>query len=191
MQKRHIMSKQSSKTRRMRLPWGYREIRKDLGPFLRNCRFERNYEGDRSQAAVANRISISRESLSRIERGHREPSYDTLYNLMGLFQIEWHEIATRGESSRPCRHYATELRQDLGCALRAGRLLEGLTLQALAEHTGMSASQLSRIERSQSARSRVIEIETSDRDRPIDDKTAFRFTNKELARLAKMGEDYV
>lgn len=188
MQKRHIMSKQSSKLRQMQLPRGFNQIRKDLGAFLQRCRFEKDYEGARSQAAVAGRVGISRESLSRIERGHRQPSYDTLYELMRLFEFDWGEIATKGESLRPSRRYAAERRQDLGCALRAGRLEGGLTLQALAEQTGMSVSQLSRIERSQSTRSRVIEIHASDRDRPIDDKTVFKFTNSVLARLAEKGE---
>lgn len=182
------MSRQSSKIRQMLLPRDFSEIREGLGAFLRKCRFEKDYEGGRSQAAVAKRVGISRGSLSRIERGHRHPCYGTLHELMRLYQFDWGEIATKGESLRPSRRYAAELRQDLGCALRAGRLEEGLTLRALAKQTGMSVSQLSRIERSQSTRSRVIEIQASDRDRPIDDETVFTFTDRVLARLAEKGK---
>lgn len=188
MQKHHIMMTQFSKKRQMQLPRGFGELRDDLGLILRTCRIENDYDGCRTQAAVASCVGISRESLSRIERGHRQPSYDTLLKLMSLFKLDGPEITKMGKSSRPFLHYAVELRQDLGCALRAGRLEEGLTLQALAEMTGMSVSQLSRIERSQSTRSRVIEIQASDGDRPIDDKTVFKFTNRVLARLAKKGE---
>ena len=180
--------KQFSKRRQMQLPRDFGELRDDLGLTLRKCRLKNDYDGSTTQAAVASRVGISRESLSRIERGQRQPSFETLRKLMGLFKLDGPEITTMGKSPRPFLHYAAERRQDLGCALRAGRLEEGLTLQALAEQTGMSVSQLSRIERSQSTRSRVIEIQTSDRDRPIDDKTVFKFTNSVLARLAEKGE---
>jgi transcriptional regulator with XRE-family HTH domain len=188
MQKRHIMMKQSSKKRQMQLPRDFGELRDDLGLILRKCRLKNDYSGCRTQAAVASRVGISRESLSRIERGQRQPSFDTLSKLMGLFKLDGPEITKKVQGSRPFLHYAVERRQDLGWALRAGRLEEGFTLQALAEQTGMSVSQLSRIERSQSTRSRVIEIQASDRDRPIDDKTVFKFTNRVLARLAEKGE---
>lgn len=175
------------KESRMRLPRGYAKLHHNLGAFIRRCRLENDYDCGRSQADVAKRVGISRESLSRIEKGHRWPSYDTLYEIMGLFNLEWDEIAVKGGSARPARHYATELRQDLGCALRAGRREEGMTLRVLSEKTGISSSQLSRIERAQNVQSRVLYmIDTGDAGQP-NDRTIFRFNHSELTRLAEKG----
>ena len=175
------------KKKEMILPAGFAELRRDLGAIIRRRRMEHERGRGLRQAEVADLIGIARESLSRIESGRRSPSYDTLYEIMGLFDLEWHDVAIKGESSRPARRYATENRQDLGAALRAGRIEEGLSLQALAEKVGISCSQLSRIERAQSTRSRVLEI-LPDGDPQLNDDPVFQFRDAEFARLAEIGQ---
>jgi transcriptional regulator with XRE-family HTH domain len=168
----------------MRLPTGYAELRKDLGTYLRKCRTEPEMGEALTQAEVAALASISREGLSRIENGRQWPSFATLYRLMGLFSLDWHQVAIEGKGIRPSHHYAPDPLQDLGAELRAGRLAEGLSLQDLGKRVGLSGAQLSRIERAQCTRSKVIAVE---RFGPEDDDLVFRFSHPELCRLAERG----
>lgn len=171
----------------MRLPEGFAELRDDLGEIIRHNRLNYQNDGRLRQSELAALVGISRESLSRIERGHGWPNYDTLHKIMGLLDLEWDMVATRGKTARPSRHYAPEYLQDLCSALRAGRLQEGLTLQDLAKKTGISCSQLSRIERAQITRSRKLQVVETGSGRQLDEYTVFRFTHPELDRLARMG----
>ncbi|WP_369815862.1 helix-turn-helix domain-containing protein [Erythrobacter sp. QSSC1-22B] len=171
----------------MLLPRGFSELRHDLGVIIRRHRLAHGSDGGLSQAEMAQLIGISRETLSRIESGCRWPSYDTLDKIIGLFEVEWDVVAIKGASDRPSRHHAPDCRQDLGLALRAGRLHERLSLRALAERTGISYSQLSRIERAESTRSRVVDTRVDSGSGKIDDDTTFQFTHPELARLAEKG----
>lgn len=175
------------KESRMRLPEGFAELRHDLGAIIRCGRLAYATNGGLSQAEMAELVGISRETLSRIESGRRWPSYDTLERIIGLFGLEWEAVAMKGKSVRPFRHYGPECLQDLGSALRAGRLQEGLSLRILAEQTGISYSQLSRIERAESTRSRVIHALVDSGSGKIDDETTFQFTHPELDRLAERG----
>lgn len=168
----------------MRFPMGYAELRKDLGAYLRKCRIEQEIGEALTQAEVAALAGISREGLSRIENSKQWPSYDTLYRLMGVFNLEWDQVAIKGEGVRPPRHYAPDPLQDLGAALRAGRLAEGLSLHELAQRVGVSCAQLSRIERAQCTRSGVLAIERSG---PGEDDLVVAFTHTELCRLAERG----
>lgn len=173
----------------MLLPRGFCALREDLGDIIRERRLAHESGAGLSQQELADIAGIRRESLSRIEKGRRWPSYDALYRIMDVLNLEWHHIAHKGASERPARLYAPERRQDLGSALRAGRLKEGLTLQELALRTGLSASQLSRLERSQSVRSGLLEmIDPGKPVRPDEPPNpVFQFIHPELARLAECG----
>lgn len=175
------------KKSRMRLPRGFTELRHDLGAIIRRRRLGYGRNGGLSQARMAELIGISRETLSRIESGRRWPSYDTLDKIIGLFDLEWDVVAIEGACDRPSRHHAPDCRQDLGSALRAGRLQEGLSLRALADRIGICHSQLSRIERSESIRSGVLDTLVDSGSGKIDDDTVFEFNHPELARLAEKG----
>lgn len=132
-------------------------------------------------------LGVSRETLSRIEHGFRWPSYPTIYKIMGLLGIEWETIAVRGTNVAPALIYASDNRQDLGDALRNGRIKERKSLQVVADVVGLSVSQLSRIERSQSTRGRLIESIGGKLWQSDDDRFEFSFTHPELNRLAKKG----
>ncbi|QWC56494.1 helix-turn-helix domain-containing protein [Erythrobacter sp. 3-20A1M] len=174
---------------RMLLPRDFCALRENLGDIIRERRLAYENGTGLSQQELADIAGIRRESLSRIESGRRWPSYDALYQIMGVLSLEWHDIAHKGVSERPARLYASERRQDLGSALRAGRLKEGLTLQELARRTGLSASQLSRLERSQSVRSGLLKM--IDPGKPVrpgePPDPVFQFVHPELARLVKSG----
>lgn len=174
---------------RMLLPDGFCALRDDLGEIIYMRRKAHDGGGGLSQQGLANIAGIRRESLSRIENGHRWPSYDALYRIMDVLDLEWHELAHKGPSERPARFYAPERRQNLGSALRTGRHMEMLTLKDLARRTGLSVSQLSRIERSQSISSRL--LERIDTGKPVGPgevaDPVFSFIHPELARLAAVG----
>jgi len=109
--------------------------------------------------AFANDIGISRGALSRIENERAWPGPETLSRIMDAFEIDWPVVAERGENPGP--HPRTpntwqEGQQASHCAaLRRERRELGWTLAVLARRSGLSASQLSRIERGQIARSTV------------------------------------
>ena len=174
---------------RMLLPEGFCALRNDLGDIIREKRLAYESNTGLSQQELADIAGIRRESLSRIESGRRWPSYDALFQIMGVLSLEWHHIAHKGANERPARLYAPERRQDLGSALRAGRLEERLTLQELARRTGLSASQLSRLERSQSVRSGLLEMIDPGEPAKAGEEAdpVFQFIHPELARLVKSG----
>ncbi|MFD1789230.1 helix-turn-helix domain-containing protein [Sphingomonas floccifaciens] len=171
---------------RMRLPEGFVELRADLGNILRDRRKSENIP----LKNLAADVGITRESLSRIERGRRCPGYDTLYRIMGQLGLEWHQIAIRGRAERPARHFPRNEREenleDLGAMLRKGRKAAGLSLRALAAECALSYSRLSRIERGQSRYSDVLEEDPD--DAMLDpDRRRLRFSHPRLAGLAERG----
>ena len=189
MQNRHIAKSRTMKKVRMLLPKGFCALRENLGDIIRERRLAYESGTGLSQQELADIAGIRRESLSRIENGRRWPSYDALYRIMGELNLEWHDIAHKGASESPARLYAPERRQDLGSALRAGRLAEKLTLEELATRTGHSASQLSRIERSQSIRSGLLEMVDPGKPAKAGEESdpVFQFIHPELSRLVKSG----
>ncbi|MET3726416.1 helix-turn-helix domain-containing protein [Sphingomonas trueperi] len=151
----------------MRLPRGFRRLRDDLGAIIRAYR-----RGDRGTGypvapkVFASNIGISRGALSRIENERAWPGPDTLSRIMDAFEIDWPVVAEVGENLGP--HLKTPntwqegQRANLCTALRQGRQELGWTLAELARRSGLSASQLSRIERGQIARSAVLTLESED-----------------------------
>lgn len=78
--------------RRMRLPQGYSVLRPDLGSLIREKRAARKL----GQKVLAHEIKVSRETLSRIERGKQIPRPQVLSRLIGELDLEWDELAVRG-----------------------------------------------------------------------------------------------
>ncbi len=177
------------KNLRMLLPEGFSELRQDVGKIIRERRMAHEFGTGLSQQELAEIAGIARENLSRIENGRQWPSYDALCKIMGLFDLEWDHIAYKSEGARPARRYAPERRQNLGNALRIGRLHEGITLEELAGRTGLSCSQLSRVERSQSIHSRLLEVIDARAPLTADEEPdpVFQFVHPELALLAEIG----
>jgi transcriptional regulator with XRE-family HTH domain len=184
MQQRHIWNKKMQK-KSVRIPKGYAKLRDDLGKILKSARLNYDEGTGCTQTQLAERVGISRESLSRIENG-RVPVYETLCDLMIRLGLKWDDVAIEGESSGSSYHYSPEYRHFLGESLRKGRRAVGLTLRDLAAEVGISFSQLSRIERAQSTRSALIKVRDTGCDRNLDE-CIFEFSNERLKKLADRG----
>lgn len=145
---------------RMRLPAGFCELRADLGAIIRKYRRGEAGRGKSIAPKVfAAQVGISRVALSRIENDRAWPRPETLARMMAAFELDWPEVAEAGPNPGPSpRTPNTEQdgqQADLCDNLRWGRRRLGWTLAELARRSGVSASQLSRIERGQIARSAV------------------------------------
>ncbi|MGN8000488.1 helix-turn-helix domain-containing protein [Sphingomonas sp. 22176] len=85
---------------------------------------------------------------------------------MSAFEIDWTEVGARGPnpgvSSRTPNTWQENQRANLCDPLRQGRRELRWTLAELARRSGLSASQLSRIERGQIARSAVFALHPED-----------------------------
>lgn len=143
----------------MRLPRGYIALRVDLGDILRAARRgDAGRDFGHKQETLAALVGISRITLSRIERGRATPRMDTLNRLMAAFDLKTVDVAVRGQGATPALLAADTIRADkeadLGAALRDWRRELGLSLAVVVAAAGVSASQLSRIERGQSRYSR-------------------------------------
>lgn len=136
-------------------PLRYAAFRSDLGSVLRAQR-----KADQiKQQTLADAIGIQRSSLSAIENGRAWPLPDTLEGLMRELDLDWSMVLKKGATKPPDQEVGgtddADRRLDLGRALRSGRLQEGSSLRQVAERCGLSAAQLSRLERGQATRSRV------------------------------------
>ena len=175
------------KAYRYRLPEGFVALKNNVGELLRNAR-EASFEyGEMPRREFAQLVGVSRETLSRIENGARWPSYRTLMEIMGLLRIEWSHIAIKGTSLKKPIRATPEVCCQLGEALRAGRESAELTLRQLAERTGISAAQLSRIENGLFVRGGHIEILPGEGKKRFDDCTIVRFTHPVLEYHAQLG----
>lgn len=175
------------KTLRARLPKGFSALKDDVGKTLRAARDESAEYGAMTAEEFAKCVGISRQTLSSIENGKRWPSYSTLERIMLLLSIEYDAIAFKEPSDRaPIPDYP-DVCAVLGCALREGRIKRKLNLRQLSVLTGISVSQLSRIERGQFSRGKYVELKFFDGVKEIDDDTIVRFTHPELDALAASG----
>lgn len=175
-----------ARSSRSRFPPGFVGFRPDLGSFLKRRR--QTLYG--KQQTLADAIGLARPSLSAIENGHAFPLPDTVAGLMRELSLTWPMMLVAGETDRIPRtidHTAgADQRLDLGQSLREGRRLEGLKLRKVAERCGMSAAQLSRIERAEHRRSSAYEDEPDDAGLPVEYRR-IRFRNPELRRLSMLG----
>ncbi|MEL7691480.1 helix-turn-helix transcriptional regulator [Citromicrobium bathyomarinum] len=175
----------------MRLPENYACLKPGLGDFLA----QRRKAQGRRQKEVAYELGINRVNLSRMEKGHLTPSYETLSRMMDVLRFEWKHVAVEGPSPHGNRRYLSGQLDRMGKALRAGREKEGRKLRDLANTVGLSYSQLSRIERGLISYSRVISVRfvgkrpSPDEVDPDKDQTwrIFEFAHPELVRLAALG----
>lgn len=136
-------------------PRRYAGFRLDLGAVLKARRKALRIK----QQTLADAIGIQRSSLSAIENDHVWPLPDTLEGLMRELDLDWSTVLEGGLTKPPAQQVDTadyaDDRLDLGGALRSGRRKEGSTLRQVAERCGLSAAQLSRLERGEATRSRV------------------------------------
>lgn len=180
-------SSERAMTSRFRLPKGFVRLKPEMGIVLRRLR---EAEG-MTQAELARTVGLSRESLSRIERGLAVPRPLALDALLAELLSDWGAIAERGKTSRAAIYFdgsrQGDLREELGRNLRAGRRRARLSLRGLSALCGMSAAQLSRIERGEGVRSAAYEFDPSDTSVRARDQRQ-RFAHPVLARLAEAGK---
>lgn len=172
----------------MRLPEGFSALKDDVGKIIRKARETSEDHRHKSMEQFADHVGISRQTLSSIENGARWPSYAALEALMGALDIEWHEIADKGDGGRPPIPHYPDVCAELGGALRKGRQRKKLTLQQLSALTGMSDSQLSRIERGQFRGSKCVEVIFADGMKDYDNDAVVRFNDRVLDKLAECGD---
>lgn len=169
---------------RPRPPLRYAGFRLDLGAVLRARRKALRIK----QATLADAICVQRSSLSAIENGHAWPLPDTLEGLMSELDLDWSMVLKKGAPKPPDQEVGgtddADRRLDLGRALRSGRLQEGSSLWQVAERCGLSAAQLSRLERGQATRSRVYA-------KDLQGGWPVGFKDPELQRLYLLGDEAV
>jgi transcriptional regulator with XRE-family HTH domain len=174
---------------RLLLPKGSGRLRSDLGAFLKRRRQGRlDSEPFGTQAQIARRVGITRQTLSEIERGAAWPGPATLDALLDILDLGWehvaHPIASGGDpltfvndmpgggrlaempagSAPACHRTFLEGPRGnqiiaFGEAIREARAGRGLTLVEAATAAGISAALLSRLERGQLARSGVFRFD--------------------------------
>ncbi len=170
---------------RMLLPQGAVRLRADLGAFLKRHR-RGEFEGEAfgTQAEIAARVGVTRQTLSDIERGVAWPGPATLDTLLDILGLGWEHVAHTvasdadqrymvndmpgGERLAPVpaeeapRRHRTFLEGDkgnqivaLGERMKFARQRQGMTLVEAAHAAGISAALFSRLERGQLQRSKV------------------------------------
>ncbi len=169
----------------MIFPPGYCTLKKGFGRIIMRKRLTASERHLRSKKELAFQIGINSQTLTRIENGKQRPSRNTLDALMKVLEFDWDEIARKGRSSKGAPPNLPENLANLCKGLRIGRRMERLRLEDVAGMTGMSISQLSRIERGLMERSEQFEIDWPDGVRKQDDDTRYRFKHPELSRLVK------
>lgn len=173
---------------RTRLLPGLVALHGDLGDRLREARNGPKGEGiGHKQEMLAHAAGISRSTLSRIEKGHVRPRMDTLERLMAALDITNVVVGEPGLVGAGQLMSPRSIRDakdaDLGARLREQRRLLRLSIAEVAAAAGcVSAAQLSRVERGQSRRSRLIAWCTGDPDLRGDDRPRI-FVNPVLDEL--------
>ena len=186
--------KNESPPARMRLPEGFSHLRADLEQILKDHRTDvTGVVGPISQDALALSVGITRVALSRIENGHTWPQGSTLDRNMHELELGWPQVAIAGDSGRPPLLFDGSLQGTktyrLCQRLRLERGALGWSLAELSRRSGVSAAQLSRIERAQGGRSGVLTWHPDDINvRPRDRRVVF--SNPVLADLAAGRFDY-
>jgi transcriptional regulator with XRE-family HTH domain len=168
---------------RMRLPEGFSHLCADLG----HRTGVRGVVDPISQHKLACSVGISRVGLSRIENGHTLPQGSTLDRIMEELELDWSQVAIAGDSGRPALLFDGSLQgtkiYQLCQSLRLERKALGWSLAELSRRSGVSAAQLSRIERAQGGRSGVLTWHPHDLGKVPEDRRVV-FGNPILADLA-------
>ncbi|MBA4762980.1 MAG: helix-turn-helix transcriptional regulator [Sphingomonas sp.] len=172
-----------------RLPSGLTGLRADFGARLRRHRRDEGL----TQADLAGLTGLGRGTVSRIESGRVQPRPDTIDQILGVLQLDMGRVAVttrRMGSGRSARYFdgssRGDARYEIGRAIRAGRKFEGRSLRDVAKDAGLSAAQLSRIERGEGDRSSAYADYPADASFPKSERR-FSLVNPELVRLAGVG----
>lgn len=178
----------SRRPARTRLFPGLVALHGDLGDRLRQARKgPKGQHFGHKQEMLAHAVGISRSTLSRIEKGHVVPRMDTLERLMAALDITNDVVGEPGLTGAGQLMSPRSIKDakdaDLGARLREQRRLLRLSIAEVAVAAGgLSAAQLSRVERGQSRRSRLIVWCTRDPDLRGDDRPRV-FVNPVLDEL--------
>lgn len=180
---------------RMLLPPETGPLRDDLGELLKLCRMgafaelspEQKDDGEEaafgSQADVARRIGVSRQTISDIETGRKWPGPSTLDALMEMYGLAWEHVThpiigvkppdindmpggcRLAPKAAPKRNRVprgtpeNDSLRKFGQKIKAGRRIAGETLAQTAAQAGISVALLSRLERGEISRPGVARLE--------------------------------
>jgi len=156
-----------------RLVPGLVALHPDLGKRLLEARKGRKgHDFGHKQEWLAHAAGISRSTLSRIEKGHVVPRMDTLERLMEALNLDMAEVGFTEErlKQEPLSPESDEAEKreeedrSLGARLREQRRKLHLTIAQVAVAAGLDPSQISRVERGQLRRSRMVEWYVPDGD---------------------------
>lgn len=165
----------------MLLPDGYAALELDFGETISEARHERRWK----QEALAQAVGISRETLSRIESKHRPPRMRVLLHLLHELELDLSDVAISGPAANKLRFnegHRGDMLDQIGRDLAARRLMDGRrTLKELGAKVGISPATLSRLERGQVPRSRLLREATGHEAFDFDDRTV-EVANEQLDR---------
>jgi len=153
-----------------RLPPGFSDLRPDAGNILKSAR-RRQYL---KQDVVAHDAGIAHASLSRIESCRVRPKLENVQALLDVLGLQWDDVALRDDGFRDAADAPSSIRKDrmfeAGRSILEARRARGKSLRGLAKECGLSAAQLSRIERGISGGSRVFRDHPGYSDLPRDER---------------------
>lgn len=124
----------------------------DFGDRLREARLKRGW----TQARLAARSGVGRETVARLERGRRVPSSDTVFRLEAALDMYPDRFVRRWREWQPIGE------KEPGARSRERRRELGLSLDQVAAATGVSAATLSRFEREERRTPTLLRIERSE-----------------------------
>jgi len=106
-----------------------------------------------TQARLASAAGLTRETIARLENGHRRPEADTVFRLRAALELEPYALIPAWPEWSPIGTPA------LGARSRQRRRDAGLSLQQVASRIGVSVATLSRFEREMSANSVAVDLQ--------------------------------
>jgi transcriptional regulator with XRE-family HTH domain len=106
-----------------------------------------------TQARLASAAGLTRETIARLENGHRRPEADTVFRLRAALELEPDALIPAWPEWSPIGTPA------LGARSRERRRAVGLSLQQVASRIGVSGATLSRFERELSGSSVAVNLE--------------------------------
>ncbi|MDV5825819.1 helix-turn-helix transcriptional regulator [Sphingobium naphthae] len=171
---------------RFRLPAGLSHFDSRFAKALKALRADRK----ETQQVVADAIGITRTAYARFENGKSWPRPDTFEALQDYFEVFGEQLAEArqpGEwaTARAEPNFDTvraDAIHDMGRYLRKCRQTKKYTLRQVAAWSGVSAAQLSRIERGECANSPIIGAVDEDKNLHKD-KQRLTFTNQVIREI--------
>ncbi|WP_278985678.1 helix-turn-helix transcriptional regulator [Sphingobium yanoikuyae] len=171
---------------RFRLPAGLSHFDSRFAKALKALRADRK----ETQQVVADAIGITRTAYARFENGKSWPRPDTFEALQDYFEVFGEQLAVArqpGEraTGRVKPNFDTVRAGailDMGRYLRECRKVKKYTLRQVAAWSGISAAQLSRIERGECVNSRIISAVDEDKNLHKDEQR-LTFTNQVIREI--------